>query len=220
VVFETSHIDVESRFLTAALRPGARVLDAGCGRKSRLADYRGRIVELVGVDLDAEAGAENRALDRFIPADLGNRLPFEDDSFDLVYANFVIEHLDSPETALREWRRVLRPDGDLILLTSNSANPVMAGARLLPHRMRSVLKRIGPGVADRDVIPARYRANTPGRLESLVAEAGFAPVEVAYVAGLHRYAERKLVLPRLLRGFERLLPTRLRATIVAWYRPA
>jgi hypothetical protein len=114
----------------------------------------------------------------------------------------------------------LRPDGDLILLTSNSANPVMAGARLLPHRVRSVLKRIGPGVAERDVIPARYRANTPGRLESLVAEADFAPVEVAYVAGLHRYAERKPVLPRLLRGFERLLPTRMRATIVAWYRPA
>jgi SAM-dependent methyltransferase len=220
VAFETSHIDVESRFLTAALRPGARVLDAGCGRKSRLEAYRGRIVELVGVDLDAEAGAENRALDRFIPADLGERLPFDDDSFDLVYANFVIEHLDSPATALREWRRVLRPDGDLILLTSNSANPVMAGSRLLPHRLRSVLKRIGPGVADRDVIPARYRANTPARLEALVAEADFAPVEVAYVAGLHRYVDRTPLLPRLVRGFERVLPTRLRATIVAWYRPA
>jgi SAM-dependent methyltransferase len=220
VRFETSHIDVETRFLTAALRPGARVLDAGCGRKSRLEAYRGRIVELVGVDLDADAGAENRALDRFVAADLGERLPFEDDSFDLVYANFVIEHLDSPAAALREWRRVLRPDGDLILLTSNSANPLMAGARVLPHAVRSFLKRIGPGVAERDVIPARYRANTPGRLESVVAESGFAPVEVAYVAGLHRYAERKPVVPQTLRGFERLLPARMRATIVAWYRPA
>ena len=78
MAFETSHIDVETRFLGAALRPGARVLDAGCGRKSRLEAHRGRIVELVGVDLDTEAGAENRALDRFIPADLGTRLPFDD----------------------------------------------------------------------------------------------------------------------------------------------
>jgi SAM-dependent methyltransferase len=220
VPFETSHTDVEARFLGDALRPGARVLDAGCGRKTRLAAHRDRIIELVGVDLDADAGGENAALDRFVVADLCARLPFENKSFDVVYANFVIEHLDSPATALQEWRRVLRPSGALILLTSNSANPVMAGARLLPHRVRSALKRVGPGVAERDVIPARYRANTPGRLAALVADAGFAPVDVVYVAGLHRYAECKPVLPRVLRGFERLLPPRLRSTIVAWYRPA
>ncbi len=218
--FETSHTDVEARFLTDALRPGARVLDAGCGRTTRLAGYRDRIVELVGVDLDADAGAENAALDRFVVADLGTRLPFEDESFDLVYANFVLEHLDSPAAALQEWRRVLRPGGDLILLTSNSANPVMAIARLLPHRLRSTLKRVGPGVAERDVIPARYRANTPGRLAALMAGTGFAPVEIACVATLHRYGAQKPILPGVLRAFERILPPRLRSTIVARYRAA
>ena len=62
----------------------------------------------------------------------------EDAYFDLVYANFVVEHLDAPAAAIREWRRVLRPDGALILLTSNRANPVFAAASLLPRGLRVV----------------------------------------------------------------------------------
>lgn len=219
MTFEASHTDIEARFLARALPADARVLDAGCGRKTRLAQYRHRITELVGVDLDVEAGGENAPLDRFLVADLNAPLPFEDGVFDLVYANFVIEHLDSPPTALTEWRRVLRPDGSLVLLTTNSANPAMAAARLLPQRARVRLKGAGAGEPERDVIPAHYRANTPARLAAVVEEAGFAPVEVAYVANLHAYAKRRRALARLLLGFERVLPEQLRSTIVGWYRP-
>jgi ubiquinone/menaquinone biosynthesis C-methylase UbiE len=173
----------------------------------------------VGVDLDADAGAENAALDRFVVGDLCARLPFGDASFDLVYANFVVEHLSAPESAFSEWRRLLRPDGALLLLTSNRANPVLAVASLLPRRLRVVLKRAGAGVVERDVISTHYRANTPGRLSALLTQAGFAPVEVSYVATLHRYAERTPILGRVARVFERPLPPSLRSTIVAWYRP-
>jgi SAM-dependent methyltransferase len=220
VPFEASHTEAEARFLSLALRPGARALDAGCGRKTRLAGYRDRIAELVGVDLDPDAGAENAALDRFVVADLCARLPFEDAYFDLVYANFVVEHLDVPETAFGEWRRVLRQDGALVLLTSNRANPFLSVASVLPRRLRVVLKRAGAGVIERDVIPTCYRANTPRRLTALLGQVGFAPVTVSYVATLHRYAERKPSLARLIRALERLLPPHLRSTIVAWYRPA
>jgi SAM-dependent methyltransferase len=220
VAFETSHTDVEARFLARVRRPDARVLDAGCGRRTRLAAHRDWIGELVGVDVDAAAGAENSALDRFVAGDLCAPLPFEDARFDLVYANFVVEHLDAPEAALREWRRVLRPDGALVLLTSNRANPLMAAAGLVPPALTSALKRAGAGVAERDVIPTRYRANTPGRLAELLERAGFEPVEVSYVATLHRYAERKPPLAALLRAFERCLPARLRSTIVVCHRAA
>jgi SAM-dependent methyltransferase len=219
-VFQTSHTEVEGRLLAQALGPGAAVLDAGCGRRTRLSAYRPSIAHLAGVDLDEAAGAQNEALDRFVVADLCARLPFDDEAFDLVYANFVIEHLETPASALREWRRVLRPGGSLVFLTSNRASPYLAAARLLPNRARVAVKRIGPGAAERDVFPAAYRANTPARLSAVLGATGFVPVEVHYVATLHRYAGTRPRLARLLRALERPLPPTRLSTIVAWYRAA
>jgi ubiquinone/menaquinone biosynthesis C-methylase UbiE len=218
--FETSHTEVEARVLEQAVPASARVLEAGCGRTTRLLALRGRISELVGVDLDEAAGRENEALDRFLLSDLCKPLPFDDEYFDVVYANFVVEHLPVPKAAFREWRRVLRRDGALVLLTSNRANPVLAGARRVPQRLRVALKRAGPGAEERDVFPAVYRANTPRRLQRQLATAGFAPVQVTLVATLHRYAGERKRIAAALRSAERVLPARMRSTIVAWYRPA
>ena len=214
----TSHTAVERELLSRALLPGTRVLDAGCGRRSRLSDYREQIAQLVGVDIDGSACAENRALESIVVADLCGRLPFATASFDVVYTNFVIEHLDAPAVAFAEWRRLLRRGGALILLTSNRASPAVAIGELVPRTARLKLKRAGAGVADEDVIPTQYRANTPWRLHKLLVRAGFAPVDVEYVATLHRYLTRAPTLALALRGVEQLLPPRLRSTIVAWYR--
>lgn len=215
---ETDHTAVERRLLDAALRPGTIALDAGCGRKTRLSDYRDRIARLVGVDADEAAGRENPYVDEFVHANLDERLPFPDDSFDLVYANFVVEHLDHPERTFADWRRVLRPGGFLVLVTSNRANPLMAIADRLPRRARLAIKRRAAGAAEKDVYPTRYVANTPRALAGVVATSGFEPVAVEYVGTLHRYGARVRGAGRLLELLERALPAERRSTIVASYR--
>ncbi|MGZ4482401.1 MAG: class I SAM-dependent methyltransferase, partial [Gaiellales bacterium] len=212
--FETSHTRVEARLLARTLPPGAEVLEAGCGRSTRLATHRPRIARLVGVDLDVEAGLQNATLDGFVAADLCGRLPFADSSFDLVYANFVVEHLVEPDIAFQEWRRILRPGGALVLLTSNRANPMLRAAQLLPQRLRVLIKRRGAGVAERDVFPAYYRANTPGLLATALSRARFAAEAIESVATLDRYAGGRHRLGAALRLAERLLPASRRSTIV------
>jgi SAM-dependent methyltransferase len=216
---ETDHTLVERRLLDEALRPGTVALDAGCGRTTRLRDYRDRIARLTGVDADEEAGRANPYLDEFLPANLEERLPFEDATFGLVYANFVVEHLGDPERAFGEWRRVLRPDGAVVLLTTNRASPFLAAASLLPQRARLTIKRKGAGAAERDVYPTRYRANTPKRLRAVAAAAGLEPVEVVLVGTIHRYGARIPGAAPILKALERLLPAGRRSTIVASFRP-
>ena len=214
---ETDHTRVEERLLAEALRPGAAALDAGCGRTTRLRHYRDRIDRLVGVDIDEEAGRENAFLDEFLRADLDAALPFDDASFDLVYANFVVEHLRRPEWTFAEWRRVLRAGGRLVLLTTNRASPFMSAADVLPDRARLLIKLRGAGVVARDVHPTHYRVNTPRSLERVATSAGFEPVAVEYVGTVHRYGERVPGASGLLRAAERVLPVERRSTIVASY---
>ncbi len=215
---DVDHTAVERRLLDEALRPGAVALDAGCGRTTRLRDYRDRIVRLVGVDSDEAAGRENPYLDEFVAADLDGRLPFADGSFDLVYANFVVEHLRRPDHTFAEWRRVLRPSGRLVLLTTNRASPLMAVSDRAPESLRLTIKRRGAGAVERDVYPTHYLANRPARLAAAASAAGFEPVSVVFVATLHRYGARVPGMGALLQAAERTLPAARRSTIVASYR--
>ena len=209
---------VEQRLLEEALSPGSAALDAGCGRTTRLRDYRDRIDRLVGVDNDEAAGRENPYVDEFVRADLGERLPFADDSFDVVYANFVVEHLERPEEVFREWRRVLRPGGRLVLLTSNRSSPLIALGVRLPQSLRLGIKRCGAGAEERNVYPTCYLANTPDRLTAVANGAGFQPVAMELVGTAHRYGARVPGMSSILRTVERNMPAERRSTIVASFR--
>jgi 2-polyprenyl-3-methyl-5-hydroxy-6-metoxy-1,4-benzoquinol methylase len=106
----------------AEVLEGREVLDAGCGvgwGTRRLAERASRVV---GVDLAPQAIVEARRHygDRaeFVEGDLLD-MPFEPQSFDAVVCFEAIEHLEDPGLALAEMRRVLRPNGLLLVSSPN-----------------------------------------------------------------------------------------------------
>ena len=125
-------------YLIPALAPGQRLLDVGCGPGTITVDLAARVSpgEVVGVDASAAVLeiARSAATDagvriEFRTADAMD-LPFEDDSFDVVHAHQVLQHLTDPVAALREMARVCRPGGviavrdvDYATVTWFPANP-------------------------------------------------------------------------------------------------
>ncbi len=107
-------------FLLGRLVPGMALLDVGCGPGTITADLAGRLERgaVVGIDRAEEvielAREQHRASSG---ADLSFRvgdvydLEFGDETFDVVYAHQVLQHLGRPIDALAEMRRVLKPGG-------------------------------------------------------------------------------------------------------------
>ncbi len=99
---------------------GMRLLDAGCGTGEdarALAALAGPEGEVLGLDASAEmiAVARQRNKDSNLPIDFiqGDiyHIPAADATFDRVRADRVFQHLENPEQAMQELRRVTKPDG-------------------------------------------------------------------------------------------------------------
>jgi ubiquinone/menaquinone biosynthesis C-methylase UbiE len=143
--------DNSARYLLPHLHEGAVVLDVGCGPGSitqELADLVGPSGSVLGVDNAAEVvdlaraehGATRHGNLSYEVHDISD-LPFADDSFDVVHAHQVLQHLADPVGALREMGRVARPggvlavrDADYAAMTWHPESPAMEEWRALYRR--------------------------------------------------------------------------------------
>jgi len=123
----TSRItEIESfhRYLAAAdLCHGKKVLDIACGEGYGSDILSSTALEVVGVDICRSAIAQAR--EKYVSDNLtfacgdAYSIPFLDETFDCVVSFETIEHLEKPDQLLAEIKRVLTPDGFLILSSPN-----------------------------------------------------------------------------------------------------
>ena len=102
-------------------RGPVRVLDAACGSGYGAREFSSSSVRVVSVDIAGEATAlAHKNSDAVVQASC-EALPFADQSFDLIAAFEMIEHLQDASAFLAGARRVLRADGVLLVSTPNRA---------------------------------------------------------------------------------------------------
>lgn len=111
-------LDHRFRLIRRAVKPGARILDAGCGAGEWVAFLNERGYDAEGLDYSPRLIANARRLYPACRWTLGSlqTLPYEDLTFDAVISWGAIEHdEDGPGTALREFHRVVKPGGTIIV---------------------------------------------------------------------------------------------------------
>ena len=144
------------------IKPGSRVLDVGSGYSIFFLITTDWDFDMTCCDLDSAAMDKMRGLVpswNWMVADAVD-LPFEDDSFDAVYAGEIIEHVPDVRGALAEWRRVLEPGGTLIMTTPNRERMLAcANRRAMP------------------VHPEHVRELSPPEARALLAAEGFDVLE-------------------------------------------
>jgi SAM-dependent methyltransferase len=122
---DTEEVNRRAILEAAPPRPGATLVDLGCGGGEFTERVAARVGagRVIGVELiePLAAAAEARGIE-VRRADLADPLPFEDGSIDVVHSNQVIEHLPGTDQFMREIRRVLAPGGYAVVSTNNLAS--------------------------------------------------------------------------------------------------
>lgn len=125
--YSTSKVHASGADLTlmvaqSGLTSSARVLDAGCGAGHTALAFAPHVAEVIAYDLtpamleQVEALAVARNISN-VSTQLGDveALPFDDNSFDAVVSRYSAHHWVNPQTALVEFARVIKPNGQFIL---------------------------------------------------------------------------------------------------------
>lgn len=224
-----SHVDGTVAFysqIAAVLKPDSQVLDFGAGRgeaplqdpvdyRRNLMVFTGRCAHVEGCDVD-DAVLHNPFLDHAEVVGPHERLPYEDDRFDVVVARAVFEHLDDPAFVAGELLRVTKPGGLIAAFTPNRWGYIAVAARLVPNRMhRGALVAIQPDRLPEDVFPTRYRLNTPQAIRRAFPDAD---VCVARTAAEPAYHFGSPGVYRLVGWVNKHLPDVLQPMLYAYIR--
>ena len=177
--------------VNSLLKPSFRVLDVGCGRgvgqedpidiSRNLRKIRGKVKKVSGIDVD-RAARDNPFIDEFHLLE-SDHWPLENNSFDLIVCDHVLEHITSPDMFFSEAERVLRDNGYLCIRTPNAWNYIAIFSRLIPSRYHlKIMPRVQSCRKEEDIFPAVYRCNSIRRINKMMNQHGFESVVYGHEA--------------------------------------
>ena len=147
------------------------VLDFGAGRaawneddpcpyRKALRNMKGKVKKVVGCDVD-EAIHLNNSVDEKVIIEIGKKLPFEDEAFDLIICDYTFEHVANPDEVAGEFYRILKSGGWICARTPNKYSYISILTRLIKNSFHtSILKHAQPERKEIDVFRTTFKLNS------------------------------------------------------------
>ena len=181
-------------FLLPHIQPNHTILDVGCGPGTITADLaalapQGKVIGGDAVEAvleQAKEFASSRGLSNaFFEKVDANALPFPDDSFDIVFAHQVLQHVKNPVGILKEMRRVAKPGG--IVAARDADYKSFAWYPETPEisRWAELYQKVARANGG--------EPNTGRHVHVWAREAGFAPDEIAATWDSWRYSGQRVI---------------------------
>lgn len=161
-------IDFYSR-INCLINNDFEVLDFGAGRgewvennnsfMKKIRNLKGKVKKVYACDVD-EAVNKNNTVDEVLQMK-GDKVLCPDESFDIIFADFVLEHIKDPLVFSQEINRLLKPGGWFCARSPHKYNLISIFNKIIPKQIHiSILKYVQPSRKEVDVFPAYYRLNS------------------------------------------------------------
>jgi SAM-dependent methyltransferase len=142
------------------------ILDAGCGHSSGISYHLESNIFLLGTDFVLNDLRNNLDIDSGFVCNL-EKIPIKANSIDIIFANMVLEHIAAPKKFFEQIENILKPGGYFIFATPCIYNIAVFPNLLIPNTLSRKLSAALTGVAEDDVFPTFYRANSNGKIRKL-----------------------------------------------------
>jgi len=160
------------------IQPEITMLDLGAGAGIiPEMNFKGKVKMIYGLDPD-ERVKENPFLDLGV-CSTAEEMPFEDEKFDLIICQNVMEHIENPAHMLTQVKRVLKRGGLFLVKTPNRNHYISLAARITPlwfHQWFNSLR----GREEEDTFKTFYNFNSEGTQRKIISGAGMETIHISF----------------------------------------
>jgi ubiquinone/menaquinone biosynthesis C-methylase UbiE len=167
------------------LKPDMVVLDLGAGAGIiPEMNFKGEVKKIYGLDPD-ERVMSNPFLDSAV-CSTAEGMPFDNEMFDAVICQNVMEHIENPLVMMQQVKRVLKKDGLFFVKTPNRNHYITLAARATPHWFHQWYNKLR-GRKEEDTFQTLYNFNSKLQQQKIIKATGLETVEINFFESRPEY---------------------------------